>query len=227
MYNNSNDLELFVERLFANQRKTKEVVELKNEVLSNLEARVSDYLENGMEYQSAISLAIHNIDDIETLIDDNQKVYSYRLRYELVQSTLIYSLLAWICTIPFRFVASGIWMNMLLLCIVILSGAAYLTMSRYLKRYDKQTAIINAGKLTKWCKWTWWLWGAFITVMWSYTFIIQFGSDVWFGRELRIHGPYSFYVTFVPYAIPLTSILIPLLIHKASKLTTQHEVKES
>ncbi|KOP66933.1 hypothetical protein AMS62_18075 [Bacillus sp. FJAT-18019] len=227
MYNSSNDLKIFVERLFANQRKTKEVVELKNEVLSNLEARVSDYLENGMEYQSAISLAIHNIDDIETLIDDNQKVYSYRLRYDLVQSTLIYSLLAWICTIPFRFVASGIWANMLFLCIVILSGAAYLSMSRHLKRYDKQTAVINAGKLAKWCKWAWWLWGAFITVMWAYTFIIQFGSDVWFGRELRIHGPYSFYVTFVPYAIPLTSILLPLLIHKASKLTTQLEVKES
>ncbi|KOR82257.1 permease prefix domain 1-containing protein [Paenibacillus solani] len=227
MYNNSNDLEIFVERLFANQRKTKEVVELKNEVLSNLEARVSDYLENGMEYQSAISLAIHNIDNIETLIDDNQKVYSYRLRYELVQSTLIYSLLAWICTIPFRFVANGIWANMLFLCIVILSGAAYLSMSRHLKRYDKQTAIINAGKLAKWCKWAWWLWGAFIVVMWAYTFIIQFGSDVWFGRELRIHGPYSFYISFVPYALPLTSIMIPQLIHRASKLTTQLEVKES
>ncbi|MGG3282037.1 permease prefix domain 1-containing protein [Paenibacillus solani] len=226
MYNNSNDLEIFVERLFANQRKTKEVVELKNEVLSNLEARVSDYLENGMEYQSAISLAIHNIDDIETLIDDNQKVYSYRLRYELVQSTLIYSLLAWICTIPFRFVASGIWANMLFLCIVILSGALYLSMSRHLKRYDKQTGIINAGKLAKWRKWAWSLWGVFIMVMWAYTFIIQFGSDVWFGRELRIQGPYSFYATFVPYAIPLTSILIPLLIRKASKLTTQLEVKE-
>ena len=42
-----------------------------------------------MEYQSAISLAIDNIEDIEALIDDNQKVYSYRFRYELVQSALI------------------------------------------------------------------------------------------------------------------------------------------
>lgn len=39
---NRHDLEIFVDRLFANQRKTKEVVELKNEVLSNLEARVTD-----------------------------------------------------------------------------------------------------------------------------------------------------------------------------------------
>ena len=100
---NRHDLEIFVDRLFANQRKTKEVVELKNEVLSNLEARVTDYMENGMEYQSAISLAIDNIEDIEALIDDNQKVYSYRFRYELVQSALIYSLLAWIVTIPARF----------------------------------------------------------------------------------------------------------------------------
>ena len=83
-----------MDRLFANQRKTKEVVDLKNEVLSNLEARVTDYMENGIAYQSAISLAIENMEDIEALIDDNQKIYSYRFRHDLFQSALIYSLLA-------------------------------------------------------------------------------------------------------------------------------------
>ncbi|MCM3259707.1 permease prefix domain 1-containing protein [Paenibacillus lautus] len=70
---NRQDLEIFVDRLFANQRKTKEVVDLKNEVLSNLEARVTDYMENGIAYQSAISLAIENMEDIESLIDDTRK----------------------------------------------------------------------------------------------------------------------------------------------------------
>lgn len=223
---NRHDLEIFVDRLFANQRKTKEVVELKNEVLSNLEARVTDYMENGMEYQSAISLAIDNIEDIEALIDDNQKVYSYRFRYELVQSALIYSLLAWIVTIPARFLPSGIGVNTLLLCLVVLSGAVYLSMSRHLKRYEKQTAVINAGKLAKWSKGAWWLWSIFIVVVSMYTFVIQYGSDLWFGRALRIDGPYSFYVTVMRYAIPMTSVIIPLLVQKASKLTLQLEVNE-
>lgn len=223
---NRHDLEIFVDRLFANQRKTKEVVELKNEVLSNLEARVTDYMENGMEYQSAISLAIDNIEDIEALIDDNQKVYSYRFRYDLVQSALIYSLLAWIVTIPARFLPSGIGVNTLLLCVVVFTGAVYLSMSRHLKRYEKQTRIINAGKLAKWSKGAWWLWSIFIVVVSMYTFVIQYGSDLWFGRALRIDGPYSFYETVMRYAIPMTSAIIPLLIQKACKLTLQLEVNE-
>ncbi|ANA78999.1 hypothetical protein C7121_13705 [Paenibacillus glucanolyticus] len=223
---NRHDLEIFVDRLFANQRRTKEVVELKNEVLSNLEARVTDYMENGMNYQSAISLAIDNIEDIESLIDDNQKIYSYRYRYDLVQSALIYSLLAWIASIPARILPSGIAVNGLLLCLVVLSGVVYLSMSRHLKVYEKQTAVINAGKLFKWSKAAWGLWGIFVIVVSAYSFAMQFGSDVWFGRELRIDGPYSFYVTVLQYAIPLTSIFIPLLIHKACKLTIKHEVNE-
>ena len=35
--------------------------------------------------------------------------------------------------------------------------------------------------------------------------------DLWFGRELRIDGPYSFYVTVMRYAIPMTSVIIPRL----------------
>lgn len=223
---NRHDLEIFVDRLFANQRKTKEVVDLKNEVLSNLEARVTDYMENGIAYQSAISLAIENMEDIESLIDDNQKIYSYRFRHDLLQSALIYSLLAWIATIPARFLPNGIWVNTLLLCLAALTGAAYLSMSRHLKRYEKQTAVINARKLNQWSKWAWWLWSIFIVVISMYTFVIQYGSDLWFGRELSVDGPYSFYVTVMRYVIPMTSVTIPLLVQKAYKLTFQLEVNE-
>ncbi|MGG1878031.1 hypothetical protein ABDI30_10755 [Paenibacillus cisolokensis] len=42
-----NDLNLFVDRLFANKRKTKAVMELKQEILSNLEAKVADCMSSG------------------------------------------------------------------------------------------------------------------------------------------------------------------------------------
>ena len=42
------ELENYVDTLFANHKKTKETIDLKDEILSNLEAKVADYMEEGV-----------------------------------------------------------------------------------------------------------------------------------------------------------------------------------
>ncbi|GAB6926738.1 hypothetical protein JCM10914A_07210 [Paenibacillus sp. JCM 10914] len=220
------DLEIFVDRLFANQRNTKQARELKQEVLGNLEARVSDYMENGMDYQSAVSRAIETIENIEEFIDDHHEVYIYPFRHDLLQSALIYALLAWIISMPARFFLNGSLINTLLLCLVVILAVIYFGTSRNTERYKKRKATVNANLLSTWNRLSWLLWGVFIAVITAYTFVMHFGSDVWFGRALSIDGPYAFYVLFLQLALPFTSIIIPLVLRRAGKLTLKHEVSE-
>ncbi|ALS24093.1 MULTISPECIES: permease prefix domain 1-containing protein [Paenibacillus] len=52
-----------------------QIRELKEEILSNLEAKVADLTSNGMEYYQAVSTAVEQFDHIDGLIDDNKEVY--------------------------------------------------------------------------------------------------------------------------------------------------------
>ncbi|CAM3412982.1 MULTISPECIES: permease prefix domain 1-containing protein [Paenibacillus] len=227
MMSNEHELEVYVNRLFANHRKTRETLELKQEILSNLEAKVADEMAHGMDRQAAIRLAIDGIEGIDDLLDDNPRMYVTRYRYELLQSALIYILLAWILTLPARIMPSGVMINSLLLCLAALAGIMFLVVSSHLKRDDTQTAVVHSAGRSHWPKTAWAIWGIFMVVVTAYTFILHFGSDIWFGRPLKVDGPYSLYVLAMQLALPLTSVIVPMLVHRASRLTDKHEVKEA
>jgi hypothetical protein len=93
-------LKNYVDSLFIGYKESKQIRELKDEILSNLEAKVSDLSSSGMEYKQAVQIAIENMDSVDGLIDHNKKVYINRFRIEFLQIALMYSLIAWILTIP-------------------------------------------------------------------------------------------------------------------------------
>lgn len=224
MMSSKSDLEIFVDRLFANHRKTKAVLDLRNEVLSNLEAKVTDYMGNGMEYQHAVSLAIKDIEVIDNLIDDNQKIYINQFRYDMAQNALLHILIAWILTIPLRLVPMGMMANNVLILLIFLSGIFF-----FLTRSQKdipRTAIINTLSLKRLNRGTWIIWGLYAAVITLYTLMIHFGSDLYFGRSIQIDGPYALYVIVLEIVIPLMTVIIPLLLLKADRLIKKYEVSD-
>lgn len=63
---------------------------MKYEVLSNLEAKLQDLTDSGMEYSKAVNKAIASIDNIDYLIDGNRQVYVNKYKLEYIQIILLY-----------------------------------------------------------------------------------------------------------------------------------------
>ncbi|MGG1660642.1 permease prefix domain 1-containing protein [Brevibacillus sp. NRS-1366] len=217
----------YVEQLFIKYKGSKQVQELKQEVLSNLEAKVADLTANGMDEGEAVRVAKDGIITIDDLIDSNRKVYINQWRLELVQIGLLYFLIAWIIALPFRIIGSGILLNELLSFITFILGISYLVLrTRKQALYLRQTATLDLQAAFYRRKLGWVIWSIFIGVMVLYTTAIHFGSNIWFSRPATFSGPYQFAVVAIAYVQPFFSILVPLLLHAMPKLIMKYEVGE-
>lgn len=94
------DLDIYVNHLFAKQKQTREVQDLKAEIRANLEAKENDLIAGGMSEEEAIEQAKAGITEVDSLISGNLKIYINPFKQERYQRCLIYLLSAWLFTIP-------------------------------------------------------------------------------------------------------------------------------
>ncbi|AIQ13127.1 permease prefix domain 1-containing protein [Paenibacillus durus] len=220
-------LQNYVDQLFKEHKDNKQTRELKDEILSNLEAKVADLTANGMDYTQAVKVATENIDSVELLIDGNTRVYTNRYRIEFLQVALLYFLIAWVITIPLRLVGMGILLNFFLLIVVFAVGILFFVLnSKKESHYWGKTSIYNINTVMRYRKIAWLIWGLFVTVSILGNTAVEFGSNIWFGRAINITGPYQFAVLVIRYVLPFVSIIIPLLFPAALKLIRKYEVGE-
>lgn len=221
-------LQNYVDQLFKEHKDNKQTRELKDEILSNLEAKVADLTANGMEYTQAVKVATDNIGGVELLIDGNTRVYTNRCRIEFLQVALLYFLIAWVITIPLRLVGMGIFLNFFLLIVVFAVGILFFVLNAKKESHSwDKTSIYNINIVMRYRKIAWLIWGLFVTVSILGNTAIEFGSSIWFGRAINITGPYQFAVLAIRYILPFISIIIPLLFHAALKLIRKYEVGEN
>ncbi|MEW9095910.1 MAG: permease prefix domain 1-containing protein [Clostridiaceae bacterium] len=220
------DLEQYVDGLFANYKKTKETEDLREEIFSNLEARIKDNMASGLEYKKAYKEAIKNIESIDMFIDDNKKIYVNRFKKELAQIGVLYALIGWIFTIPLRVVFRSIVNNIFMIALIC-TGIIYLFMI-YKKddEYLNKTSIIDMHDINTLKRYTWIVWGIFILLIMIVNFGARFASNIWFSRPVRIDGPYQFAMIVGSFFMPLLSIVIPLFINRGCKLINEYEVDE-
>lgn len=222
-----NKLEKHIDHLFAHYRQTKETAELKSEMLSNLEARVADYTQNGMAYEDAVNLAIQNLDTIDFIADENQPIYINRFKFDLVQTGFIYILIGWILSIPLRMNASGIWVNTLFSFIVVIGAIIYVLLIVKRSKFNLNAiTALNLARLARAGKAAWIVWGLFVAANFAITTALRFGSNLWFGQAIHLDGPYQFAVIAIDYLIPLFTIIVPLIFNKAIALAAKHEVTD-
>lgn len=220
-------LQNHVEQLFRKYEGSRQIRELKLEVLGNLEARVADLTDNGVEYGEAVRQAKENLTSIDHLIDSNRTIYVNRFKLEFVQISLLYTLIAWIVTMPLQIKGIGILLNGALLVISVMIGIWYVVLhAKKQAKYMKRTAIVDMKAAFTWRKLAWVLWTIFICMSILYNTALHYGSNLWFARPVSITGPYQFAMVAITYAIPFVSILVPLLFHIAPKLMMKYEVGE-
>lgn len=216
-----------VEQLFRPYRGSKQAQELKQEVLSNLEARVADMTTEGIDRAEAVRQAIANIPSIAHLIEENHRIYVYHFWLEWVQRVLLYSLLAWIVTMPLRIVGDGAGLNTVLLVVSLVVGIVYVVLFLLRRNsFTKKTMNMSVQAAFRLRKIGWILWSIFIAVSLLFTTALHFGSNFWFSRPISISGPYQFAMIAIAYGKPFVSILIPLALHIVPTVMRKYEVRE-
>ncbi|MNM61752.1 hypothetical protein D3C81_730590 [compost metagenome] len=221
-----NPLQKHVDRLFAGYPATGRIRELKEEILGNLEAKAADYMAGGMKYEQAVQAATASLSRIDGLIDESPQIYVNRYRLDLLQKTLLFTLILWILTIPLRMIERTP-LSFLFLVLVLLLGILYLVLNSVWRgRALEVTSPRNLHVARRRSRMVWLLWGLFILVTLLAITALRFGSNIWFGHQVKIGGPYQFAVLGIQYAKPFLTILIPLAFQASTTLISKHEAGE-
>ncbi|UWG95830.1 permease prefix domain 1-containing protein [Dehalobacter sp. DCM] len=219
-----NELSAYVDHLFKKHGNSRNVIELKEEILANLEAKQMDLINQGYDQETAIKRAKESIISVDNLIEGNKAVHKTQWQIEILQWALIYLIIAWIFTIPLGIFSLGRLTAMLLFICVFLVGIRYLIMlSNTRKKHVDKIATINAFAISKLRNTVWIIWGMLMAVSILATTGIYFGSAIWFSRHIDLDGPYDFAVMVFRYLLPFVTLVVPLIINKAYRLITKYE----
>lgn len=218
-----NPLQKHVDRLFAKYTLTPQIREMKDEILGNLEAKVADLTNSGMDYDEAVRQATASLTSVDGLVDDNRSIYVNRYRIELVQTALLYSIILWILSIPTRLIDHSL-LSYRLLAIVFFLGLIYVVLKRIWNKENwdhiKQRNLKTAKLVSRW---GWLVWGLFILISLLALVALDFGSNIWFNRQIKISGPYQFAQIGIKFAKPFLTIFIPLMLQASVRLLQKHE----
>lgn len=216
-----NELERHVEKLFRHQPDTPETRELREEILSNLQAKREDLLAQGMDERSATETAKRDILSVDNLIDDQQPTNVERYRMACAQTVWLHCILFWIGTLPLLFTGYG-WLGALGLGLSILSGVGYL-LFWLIHPAEQEIRSLAAARQRKTIAWR--IWGIFYIVAALSVAAVTFGSNLWYGTPVTIEGPYQWAVMASRLYVPLLTVLIPLTVSRFAALLPQYRVE--
>jgi hypothetical protein len=212
-----------MDKLFAKYPETDENFELKEEVIGNMEAEIEDFQSRGLSFEEAFRKSIEKMAKLDGLIEGVKSVRIRNVLMEMMQWMLIYTLIAWIITIPlsvFYLVRKASWA---LFWIVILMGLSYLVFYTIHKLLSKDYVQVNLYKIATARKYVWIIWSIYIVATWGIITATLFGSNIWFWRPISINGPYEFANICVMYVSPFITIIVPLLMNKLQKIIVKQE----
>lgn len=203
-----------VDKLFAKYPKTNETLELKEEVIGNLEAEIEDLERGGLTFEEAARFSIGKMAKLDVLIDGVKFIRINKVIIEMLQWTLIYTLIAWILTIPLSIFDTVRRTSWILLFFVIIIGIIYFAVYFIHGFLLKKSVKVDLIKIVAIRKFLWIMWSAFIIIKWGMVTALFFGSNIWFRHPVSINGPYEFARFIIMYAIPIITVIIPLLMNK-------------
>ncbi|MDE6984576.1 MAG: hypothetical protein K2O99_08605 [Lachnospiraceae bacterium] len=208
------DLKDYVDELFRHQRLTPEVRDLKEEILSNMTAKMEDLTAQGIEADVAAKKAKESLTAIDCLIDANQLTDITKYHLECTQTVLLNCIIFWIFSLPLLFTHFATF-SYLGLLLTITFAVVYLLQT---KQQTEVVAFLSITASERRKKIAWIVWGLFFAVCAGTMAALTFGSDIWFGRPLNISGPYQMANIAVRFYMPLLTILIPVTVSSFTKL---------
>lgn len=221
------ELERYVNKMFRSQKDTAEVRELKEEILSNMQAQKIDLMAQGMSEAEAIRKAKESLTSLDGLVEDQQLTWVDRYHTDCLQSMLLSSVLFWILSLPGLMVDAWLVRDVIALgCGATVICAVPYIVQKCMKK--DRTEILAVSDSRHRAKLVWMVWGIFVAVVLLSGVALYFGSNIWFHRPVHIHidGPYQFAVMVLPIYLLLLTALIPLTVSGFTRLL-QKQAKEA
>jgi hypothetical protein len=217
-----------VNKLFNGYEENQQVGELKEEILSNLAAKVADLESEGVEHKEAVTFAIQSIERVDHLLDDEIEVFANKFKVELVQLALLYSIIAWILTMPAIIMGMGVLINYSLLAVVFALGMIFLVLNgRKETSFINKVSLYNIKSIQRYRKTAWRIWWLFIGIVILSITAVHFGSNLWFWRPVAIDGPYQHADLAITYLLPFVSLIIPMLFSKSVALIQKNRAGDT
>lgn len=208
------DLKQYVDELFRHQPLTPEVKDLKEEILSNMTAKMNDLMAQGIEENIAANKAKESLSTIDYLIDGNQLTYISKYHLECGQVLFINCILFWIFSLPLLFTQFAVF-SYLGMLLTIGSGLAYFLQE---KQQTNLVAVLSITTSQRVKKIAWIIWGIFFVVVIGIMAALTLGSNIWFGRPLHISGPYQMATIAARFYMPLLTIIVPITFSNFTRL---------
>ena len=218
-----NSIRGHVDKMFGKYPQTEETAELKEEVIGNLEAEIEDMQMNGISFEEAFRVSIEKVPSLDGLIEGVVFVDNRKVVFDMLQWTLIYTLIAWILTIPLNIIGHFRKVAWLLLLIIIVIGSAYLVLYFTRDLFLNGRTSVDLFKVARMKKAIWIIWCVFMLIAWGGVTGLTFGSNIWFSSPISINGPYEFANIAVAYLLPLITVIIPLLANRLETTIEKHE----
>ncbi|MFD1927044.1 permease prefix domain 1-containing protein [Sporosarcina siberiensis] len=221
-----NKIRKHIDKVFSKYPKTNETLDLKEEVIGNLEAEIEDLQNSGVSFEEAFHVSIEKMPDFAEVIEGSKSVDKNKLVFGMLQWMLIYLLVTWIITMPLSIIGNFRNVSFLLFFAIIIVSGIYglLVITRDL--IVKGITHIDLFKVAKVKKTVWIIWGLFLLIAWGGITGLHFASNIWYSNPITISGPYQFANIFALYALPLITIIVPLLSNRLEKTITQYEEGE-
>lgn len=213
-----NALKEYVDGLFRHQRPTPEIIDLKEEILSNMIAKMDDLTAQGYDEKTAAEMAKDSLPSIERLIEGNQPTNIGKYRLDCSQTVLLHCILFWIFSLPMLFTHYAFFSRLGFL-LTVGSGVLCLIQSR---RLSDGVAFLSVPASRRRRRIAWIVWGLFFAVCVGSTAALTFAGDLWFGRPLKIDGPYQLANLAAGIYVPFLTILVPVTFSAFTKLLIKH-----
>ena len=212
------ELKKYTDELFAKQRQTAKIRDLKDEVYSNLLAKKQDLISRGLSESEAIAKTKDGFSSVDPMIEGNQLTYINRFKKDCLQTLLLYGVILWLLSIPT--IIMGMPFSFITFVIMAGLGVSYLKSNQ---SNQDEIAFINGDRFKTVCRTAWIIWGTFFAVCAATVTAVMYGSNIWFGRPVHIAGPYEFASIAILYYMPATTILLPIAISSFPKILVGNE----
>lgn len=217
------ELERYVNTMFRRQKDTAEVRELKEEILSNMQAQKMDLMAQGMSEAQAIRKVKESLTSLDGLVEDQQLTWVDRYHADCLRSMLLSSVLFWILSLPGLMVNKWIARDTVVLgCGATVICAVLYIIQKCMKKDCTEILVVSDSRRRT--KLVWMVWGLFVAVVLLSGVAVHFVSNIWFHRPVHIHidGPYQLAAMVLPIYLLLLTALIPLTVAGFTRLLQKH-----
>lgn len=222
-------LEKELDKRFAPYPSTPQNKALKARLLKDLQKQVEALQKQDIDYETAVYQVMDAMGDIAALIEGNRLVCYRALRLELMQRTVLFSVLFNFLALPYRYLGlfpaiPGFYL--LLLMASFLCFAYFLIIrSQNPRVFDRSHAYLNYDHAVSTRRLVWMLTLLFILAFWLFkTLEIYSGpqslKDLWnLSQRSRL-------ILLMTYLAPLYALIAPLLFSLIPKLILKYEVQK-